>query len=162
MKPAYKITSVLGMFLIVFMSCSDGLEKREIQKNGKIVKQWFEKKLDNGMVVKHGTYTEWHRNGQKALEVNMVHGKENGKKIRWYAGGQKKYEGMMADGKGDGRWIKYYSNGQAWIQSDWDNGNFLGKTVMWSSDGNTKKFFHFPNRNIDFQIRIKGYTCGTW
>jgi antitoxin component YwqK of YwqJK toxin-antitoxin module len=117
MKPVFQITSIISIFMIVFLSCSQGHIKHETRtEDGKLLARWWETVKD-GKTVKHGEVTKWYLNGQKYLE------------------------GVMVYGKGDGQWKKYYNNGQPWVQSSWEKGKFLGKITWWNDTGEKKEDF---------------------
>jgi len=126
MKTVFQITSIIGILMIVSLTCSQGLIKHETRtKKGILLARWWETSKD-GKTVKHGKFTRWYLNGKKYLEGSMVYG------------------------KGDGQWKKYYNNGQLWIQSNWEKGKFLGKITWWNNTGEKKEDFEL--KEVEYEL----------
>lgn len=135
MKSTLKITSFICLIIIVFLSCSDRFEKKEIYwDNGKIRERWTEKALEEGKSVKHGQYTQWHSNGQKGIEGKFVDGLKHGKHQIWFSNGQKTSEKNFVKGVIHGRYAQWHQNGQKQIECKAVGGS--GKYSRWYSNGN--------------------------
>lgn len=135
MKSTLKITSFIGLIMIVFLSCSGRFEEKETYwDNGKIRERWTEKALEEGKSVKHGQYTQWHSNGQKAIEGKYVNGVKHGNHQTWHSNGQKATEENFAKGIIHGRYVHWYKNGQKGIECEVVDGS--GKYSEWYSNGN--------------------------
>ncbi|NOR52728.1 MAG: hypothetical protein GQ536_01375 [Candidatus Aminicenantes bacterium] len=135
MKSTLIITSFISLIMIVFLSCSGRVEKKETYyNNGKIRERWTEKALEEGKSVKHGLYTQWHSNGQKASEGNFVDGVKNGMHQTWHSNGQKATEENFVKGVLQGRYTHWYQNGQKQLEYEAVHGS--GKYSRWYSNGN--------------------------
>ena len=58
-----------------------------------------------------GTVVDWHDNGQKQYEAQMVDGVAEGKAVEWYENGQKMTEVTLKDGQPVGTLTGWHSNG---------------------------------------------------
>lgn len=135
MKSTIKITSFISLIMIVFLSCSGRFEKKETYwDNGEIRERWTEKALEEGKSVKHGLYTQWHSNGQIAVEGEFVDGVKHGKQQTWHSNGQQAEEKNFVKGVIHGRYAQWYQNGQKRMECEALDGS--GKYSRWYSNGN--------------------------
>ncbi len=136
MKSTLKITSIIGLIMIVFLSCSGRFEEKETYwDNGKIREKWTEKAQEEGKPVKHGLYTQWHSNGQKAIEGKYVNGVKHGQHQTWHSNGQKAIEGKFVDGVKHGQHQTWHSNGQKATEENFVKGVIQGRYAQWYKNG---------------------------
>ncbi|MGD9720967.1 MAG: toxin-antitoxin system YwqK family antitoxin [Pirellulales bacterium] len=105
----------------------------------KTADDWWECKLvvtaKTGKDERHGPWTSWHTNGQRALEGTYEHDLQVGLFTWWHANGQKALEGRYDHGKQDGTWTWWYPNGQKSIHGEYAKGNPTGRWTWWGEDG---------------------------
>jgi antitoxin component YwqK of YwqJK toxin-antitoxin module len=175
MKSTIKITSFICLIMIVFLSCSGRFEKKETYwDNGEIRERWTEKALEEGKSVKHGQYTQWHSNGQKAVEGKFVDGVKHGKQQTWYSNGQIAVEGKFVDGVKHGKHQTWYSNGQMEEEKNFVKGVIHGRYAQWyqngqkqlecnAVDGSSKYSQWYKNGNKELEGElVDGATHGFW
>jgi hypothetical protein len=74
--------------------------------------QYCARKDEIGNPVKHGLFTSWYDNGQKASEGDYEDGNHHGPCTFWYSNGQKRLEAEYRHGKPHGRWFFWTRDGQ--------------------------------------------------
>ncbi len=107
---------------------------------------------------KHGLETEWHENGQKAIEANFVNGEKHGLMTEWYNHTQKQSEVSYEDGERHGLETTWHPNGQKSHEGNYVNGQKQGEFNYYDKDGgltstemyNGGKLVNEPNENHRF------------
>lgn len=88
-----------------------------------------------GQDERHGSYTQWHKNGQPAKQGEYRYNLPVGKVVYWFANGQKQMEGMYVDGKQEGVWSWWHENGLKSITGEYHDGSPVGKWSWWKETG---------------------------
>ena len=88
-------------------------------------------------------YTEYHENGQKAVEGYYKNGELHGLWTTWFETGQKEWEVNYKDGKENGLETWWYSTGQKEAESTFKDGKLMSAEV-WKPNGEK-----CPVTNID-------------
>ncbi|HWA99675.1 MAG TPA: hypothetical protein VG713_14330, partial [Pirellulales bacterium] len=85
--------------------------------------------------VRHGLWTEYHANGQKAMQGSYVDNVATGPFVWWHPNGQRAIEGEYDMGHQSGRWTWWYETGRRRIQGAYDQGHQSGEWTWWSREG---------------------------
>jgi YD repeat-containing protein len=88
-----------------------------------------------GPDLKHGVWTEWHRNGNKKTEAQYDHGVAVHKFTWWYENGQKQAEVDYQAGVPSGTWTTWHPNGLKESQAEYRNGDLVTQWMHWDADG---------------------------
>lgn len=88
-----------------------------------------------GKDERHGLWTTYYRNGQKALEGQYKNDVPTGTFTWWHPNGQKAIEGPYTAGKQSGQWAWWYPNGQRHIRGFYDRGQQAGQWSWWTDEG---------------------------
>ena len=88
-----------------------------------------------GNDLRHGPWTTWYKNGQKAMEGLYREDLPSGKFTWYHPNGQKAIEGAYVDGKQSGRWQWYYESGARHIQGEYVDGQQRNRWNWWTEDG---------------------------
>jgi antitoxin component YwqK of YwqJK toxin-antitoxin module len=88
-----------------------------------------------GQDERHGRWTTYYRNGQKALEGEYQHDLPTGTFVWWHPNGQRAIQGDYKDGKQSGAWAWWHANGQRHIQGEYARGKQAGEWTWWTDDG---------------------------
>ncbi len=90
----------------------------------------------DGAELRHGWYTSWFRNGQKAAEGEYRDGLREGQWLRWWDNGQKFEDLSLAAGKLDGSYRSWHRTGKpsatGAYAADWQDGAW----AFWHENGN--------------------------
>jgi antitoxin component YwqK of YwqJK toxin-antitoxin module len=88
-----------------------------------------------GQDERHGRWTTYYRNGQKALEGEYQHDRPAGTFVWWHPNGQRAIQGDYKNGKQSGQWAWWHPNGQRHIQGEYAQGKQAGEWTWWTEDG---------------------------
>lgn len=88
-----------------------------------------------GADMKHGPWTSWYQNGQKAMEGGFRADLPSGKFTWYHPNGQKAIEGHYAAGKQSGRWEWYYASGARQIVGEYLDGQRSRGWTWWTEEG---------------------------
>jgi antitoxin component YwqK of YwqJK toxin-antitoxin module len=88
-----------------------------------------------GTDERHGPWTTYYRNGQKAMEGTYDHEQASGAFTWWHPNGQKAIEGNYENGLQTGQWNWWHTNGQKHIQGDYADGAQVGRWKWWNDEG---------------------------
>ena len=75
--------------------------------------------------TKHGQWTRWHGNGERALERSFQAGVPHGPVRLWYDNGQPSEAGNYDQGKPVGTWTFWYRNGVKWFEFNYNEVGLL-------------------------------------
>ncbi|MFH1227858.1 MAG: hypothetical protein V1701_08135 [Planctomycetota bacterium] len=93
--------------------------------NGSLQDRYTVYKDQNGETIKHGVFTKWHNNGQKAMEGQFQHGKLHGKLVTWHENGQKQFEEEYINGVRHGTFLSWEESGRPFSQQKFINGELI-------------------------------------
>ena len=131
--------------LSLIVGCSDpsggGEKVGETYENGQKKSEGY--RLDDGTKV--GLWTQWHKNGQRQIEVEMKNGKAEGRMTLWHENGQKQTEGEMKNDKHEGPWPIWLENGDKMGEGEYKNGKKEGLWTVWFENG--QKAFECEYKN---------------
>lgn len=82
----------------------------------------------------NGIFYEYHKNGQKILEVTYLNGKKDGIEKKWFENGQIKSRVNYLDGKKVGQLITYHSNGQLQGKVNYVDGKENGEIMVYNEN----------------------------
>ncbi|HEX4128679.1 MAG TPA: hypothetical protein VHZ24_01465 [Pirellulales bacterium] len=88
-----------------------------------------------GADVRHGLWTSYYRNGQKALEGTYANDRPSGTFVWWHPNGQRAIAGEYQQGKQHGMWSWWYDNGKRYIQGSYTLGQQVGEWTWWDKNG---------------------------
>lgn len=88
-----------------------------------------------GTPAKHGLFTRWHANGQKAMQGEFVNDQPRGEFQWWYPTGELRTVGSFRDGQPDGAWQWRLSNGQLQMAGEYVNGQPTGEWRFYDQQG---------------------------
>ena len=100
-----------------------------------------------GKDERHGRWTTYYRNGQKALEGDYQHELPVGTFVWWHPNGQRAIQGEYKDGKQGGHWAWWHPNGQRHIQGDYVQGKQAGEWNWWTDDGTLAESMMYAANN---------------
>ena len=88
-----------------------------------------------GQDERHGRWTTYYRNGQKALEGEYQHDLPAGTFVWWHPNGQRAIQGEYVHGKQSGQWAWWHPNGLRHIEGNYAQGKQAGDWTWWTEDG---------------------------
>jgi antitoxin component YwqK of YwqJK toxin-antitoxin module len=101
-----------------------------------------------GQDERHGRWTTYYRNGQKALEGEYVHDVPAGTFVWWHPNGQRAIQGEYSEGKQSGSWAWWHPNGQRHIQGEYARGKQSGEWTWWTEDGTMAEALAYDENGI--------------
>lgn len=99
-----------------------------------------------------GSYREWHRNGQVALEVRYNGGKKDGVERQFYPDGAKLSERRFEMGVPSGTYHEWHADGTEALRSEYRDGALDGPASTWYANGQKRSEGRF----------VKGQMDGRW
>ena len=72
----------------------------------------------------HGSWVQYHDNGQLSWKGTYKNGKKEGLYVRYWDNGQLYSKGTYKNGKEDGPWVHYYDGGRIWTKGTYNDGKF--------------------------------------
>ena len=94
--------------------------------------------LEDGKMITYKEF-EWHRNGQKEVEVTYKDGKREGLFIEWFVNGRKDSESTYKNGVRDGLYTGWHKNGQKRVEGTYKDGEPDGLVTWWHENGQKEK-----------------------
>jgi antitoxin component YwqK of YwqJK toxin-antitoxin module len=88
-----------------------------------------------GIDERHGRWTAYYQNGQKALEGEYQHDVPTGTFVWWHPNGRKAIQGNYEDGRQSGSWAWWYPSGQVQIRGNYLAGQLFGTWTWRKEDG---------------------------
>jgi antitoxin component YwqK of YwqJK toxin-antitoxin module len=85
--------------------------------------------------LRHGMWTSYYKNGQKAMEGEFDNDIPKGTFAWWHPNGQRAIEGTYADGLQHGRWSWWYASGKRFLQGSYEEGRQTGDWTRWNITG---------------------------
>jgi len=79
--------------------------------------------------------TDFHRDGSKKMEGDLINGKRDGEWFSWYPDGTIWSEGSYENGKRTGYSKAYYANGIVHLEGSYKDGKKVGDWKVFNSDG---------------------------
>ncbi|HEX3871224.1 MAG TPA: hypothetical protein VHV77_12350 [Pirellulales bacterium] len=111
----------------------------------------------NSKDQRHGTWTSYYPNGQKAMQGEFRNDRAIGTFIWWHPNGLRAIEGQYVDGKQDGRWSWWYAGGKRFIQGYYDAGSQAGDWTRWTANGELVDSASY-NQHIESSTSVADYT----
>jgi hypothetical protein len=133
---------------------------RTYHENGRLFQEGQQARTESGLWERHGSWTQWHDNGEVEELGAYQHGEEHDLWRWWHANGERWCEGewnagkrngawntwyddgrvqMVAhydeSGEGHGQWINFYSNGTKAFEGAYVHGELNGPWTAWNEDG---------------------------
>jgi len=94
--------------------------------------------LPEGRLVRQGSYTTWHPNGQKSAEGYFVAGAPDGEFKWWYLNSQMQSKGTYKNGSCLGEWVWYHPNGMKMMEGSYAEDVQVGQWSSWNDEGQLK------------------------
>lgn len=92
-----------------------------------------------GQRLKHGSFTEYHPNGQKKAMGSYEEGKLAGEFASWFENGQRETLGHYNMGVASGDWAWWHANGMRRAEGSYANGTPDGQWTSWTPEGKVSK-----------------------
>jgi antitoxin component YwqK of YwqJK toxin-antitoxin module len=89
----------------------------------------------SGEEERHGPSREWYVSGQKKMQGQYRHGKEQGEFSWWFENGQRQLGGSFVDGARQGVWRWWHANGQVAVEGEYHQDKPVGKWVWRDEEG---------------------------
>jgi antitoxin component YwqK of YwqJK toxin-antitoxin module len=157
---------ILAISFLVITGCSDNIEEIEPSEitevenkdgarikieNGKLQNKGHILFFTNGNEVEPltGKTFNYHKNGQKKLEVNFKNGKRDGLGTLWLDNGQKSSEDNCKDGKLDGLVTNWFDNGQKSSEATYKDGKEYGLVTTWFENGQKSSEAIYKDGKLD-------------
>ncbi|KAA3608621.1 MAG: hypothetical protein DWQ01_10980 [Planctomycetota bacterium] len=120
---------------LAFVSVLEHPQDEEIRKNWedgspKLVAE--ARRDQNGQLIRHGSYTEWHANGEIAAKGQYANGKTIGAWAYFWNNGKRKEKGTFADGFREGIWKQYGKDNRLIAEGSYSKSRREGKWTFWN------------------------------
>ena len=115
-------------------TAGDGNTRIERWESGGIKTEWSVSSAQGGEVP-DGPWTEYHRDGEKALQGQYSMGARVGNWIAWHENGREAMRSTYANDKLTGKWTEWHSSGAKSVEGEYVKGEKHGEWRTWYRGG---------------------------